>query len=71
MQEAESQTRALFRQGERAGEAASFERAGQVEIRDIHGCEKRNRQIPQLAAVVAQVSGKGYHYPVQTKGTDR
>ena len=40
MQEAESQTRALFRQGERAGEAAPIERAGQVEIRDLHGCKE-------------------------------
>ena len=40
MQEAESQTWALFRQGERAGETAPIERAGQVEIRDLHGCEK-------------------------------
>ena len=36
------QNRALFRQGERAGEAAPPERAGQVEIRDLHGCEKWN-----------------------------
>ena len=46
MQEAESQTRALFRWWKRTGKAAPTERAGQVEIRDLHGCEERNRQIP-------------------------
>ena len=46
MQEAESQTRALFRRGKRAGEAAPIEIAGQIKIPDLHGCEKRNQQIP-------------------------
>jgi len=40
MQEAESQTWALFRWWERACEDAPIERAGQVEIRDLHGCEE-------------------------------
>jgi len=40
MQEAESQTRALFRWWERTGKAAPLERAGQIEIRDLQRCKE-------------------------------
>ena len=70
MQEAESLTRALFRQGERAGKAAPLERAGQVEIRDLHGCKERNREVQELEADTGAVSGKGYYCPVQVQGAD-
>lgn len=39
MQEAESQTRALFRQRQGVCKAAPFERAGQIQIRNLQ-CRK-------------------------------
>lgn len=68
MQEAENQTRALFCWWKRTGKAAPLERAGQVEIRDLHGCKERNREVQELAAVTGAVSGKGITVRFKYKG---
>lgn len=68
MQEAESQTRALFRRGKRAGEAAPIERAGQIKIRDLHGCENeigKSRNWQQLQHRLAE---KGITIQFKRKG---
>ena len=59
-----------FAGGKEQVKAAPLERAGQVEIRDLHGCKERNREVQELAAVTGAVSGKGYYCPVQVQGAD-